>query len=134
MLLQFKMAKIDSSNFPLFSLWNWKHYASFSLLSKVAIPFQFFLYFVQWDVQVKRFWLIRMQLSLLETRAWRTIAQLSGAGLKRIALMACRKIRPPYLKFLYASMPRLMKAVVDAQGGHTKYWICSLHVFVLSIE
>ena len=26
-----------------------------------------------------------------------------------------------YLQELYASMPKRMKAVVDAQGGHTKY-------------
>ena len=31
------------------------------------------------------------------------------------------KITPSYLKSLYESMPRRMKAVVDAQGGHTKY-------------
>ena len=31
------------------------------------------------------------------------------------------KITPSYLKSLYESMPRRMKPVVDAQGGHTKY-------------
>ena len=96
--------------------------------------FQIFLFLVRWDVQVKIFWLMGAQLWLLETRAWHTIAQPSGAGLKRITLMVCRKIMPSYLKSLYGSMLRVMKAVVDAQGGHTMYWRCLLHVFVLSIE
>ena len=54
-----------------------------------------------------------------------TWAQPSGAGLKKIALMVGRKIMPSYPKSLYGSRPRLMKAMVDAQGGHTKYWMCS---------
>ena len=36
-------------------------------------------------------------------------------------LMVCRKIMPSYLKSLYGSMLRVMKAVVDAQGGQTTY-------------
>ena len=35
-------------------------------------------------------------------------------------LKVWRKNAPFYLKFLYEIMPRQMKAVVDAQGGHTK--------------
>ena len=45
----------------------------------------------------------------------------SAAGLKKIASKVWGKITPSYLKSLYESMPRRMKAVVDAQGGHTKY-------------
>ena len=49
------------------------------------------------------------------------IVTLSGAGLKRIALIVGRKIMSSFPKPLYGSMPRLIKAMVDAQGGHTKY-------------
>ena len=45
----------------------------------------------------------------------------SMAGLKRITLKVWNKITPAYLQSLYKSMPRRMQAVVDAQGGHTKY-------------
>ena len=45
----------------------------------------------------------------------------SATGLKKIASKVWGKITPSYLKSLYESMPRRMKAVVDAQGGHTKY-------------
>ena len=44
-----------------------------------------------------------------------------AAALKRIAPYVWRKILPTYLKSLYKSMLRLMKAVLDAQGGHIKY-------------
>ena len=74
-------------------------------------------------MQIKRFLLIRAQLWLLEMRAQHTIALPSGAGLKRIALMVGRKIMPSYPNSLYGSRQRLMKAMVDAQGGHTKYSI-----------
>ena len=33
-----------------------------------------------------------------------------------------KRITPSYLKALYESMPRRMQAVLDANGGHTKYW------------
>ena len=45
----------------------------------------------------------------------------SKEGLKRIALKVWEKITPDYLASLYDSMPHRMQAVVDAQGGHTKY-------------
>ena len=45
----------------------------------------------------------------------------SIAGLKRIAKKVWDNITPEYLQSLYESMPRRMQAVVDAQGGHTKY-------------
>ena len=45
----------------------------------------------------------------------------SAVGLKKIASKVWEKITPSYLKSLYESMPRRMKAIVDAQGGHTKY-------------
>ena len=45
----------------------------------------------------------------------------SIAGLKRIAQKVWDNITPAYLQSLYESMPRRMQAVVDAQGGHTKY-------------
>ena len=46
------------------------------------------------------------------------------AGLKvnvKVKLKVWNKITPAYLQSLYESMPRQMQAVVDAQGGHTKY-------------
>ena len=45
----------------------------------------------------------------------------SIAGLKRIAQKVWNNITLAYLQSLYESMPRRMQAVVDAQGGHTKY-------------
>ena len=45
----------------------------------------------------------------------------SIAGLKRIAKKVWDNITPEYLQSLYESMPRRMQAVVNAQGGHTKY-------------
>ena len=38
------------------------------------------------------------------------------------------------LKSLYKSMPIQMMVVVDAQGGHTKYWTYQIHIFVLYNE
>ena len=51
----------------------------------------------------------------------------SEEELKMFTLKVWRKIAPFYLKFLYKSRPRQMKAVVDAQGGHTKYLMYILH-------
>ena len=45
----------------------------------------------------------------------------SMVGMKWITLIVWNKITPAYLQSLYESMPRQMQAVVDAQGGHTKY-------------
>ena len=45
----------------------------------------------------------------------------SIAGLKKIAFKVCRQITPAHLKKLYESMPQRMQAVVNAEGGHTKY-------------
>ena len=57
-------------------------------------------------------------------RRWRMVAE-SGRGwqkgLMKIARKVWRKITPDYLKGLYESMPRRMQAVIDVQGGHTKY-------------
>ena len=63
---------------------------------------------------IKSLWSQMKQLQSKEHATW-------AAGLKRIALKAWRKISPTYLKSLYKSMLRRMKAVLDAQGGHTKY-------------
>ena len=45
----------------------------------------------------------------------------STDGLKKIARKVWRGITPEYLQNLYQSMPRRMAAVIEAQGGHTKY-------------
>ena len=45
----------------------------------------------------------------------------SVASLKRIALKVWKNLTPAYLRSLYKSMPRRMRAVVEADGGHTKY-------------
>ena len=45
----------------------------------------------------------------------------SVSGLKRIAQKVWGKVSRDYLEKLYESMPRRMQAVIDAQGGHTKY-------------
>ena len=47
--------------------------------------------------------------------------------LKKIAQKVWRGITPEYLRNLYQSMLRRMVAVIEAQGGHTKYWCCILH-------
>ena len=47
----------------------------------------------------------------------------SMAGLKRIKLKVWRKIPPSCLQSLYKSMPRRMRAVVEAQGGHANYQV-----------
>ena len=57
------------------------------------------------------------QMKQLQSKEHATLA----TGLKKIAFRVWGKIAPSYLKSLYESMPRHMKAVVDAQGGHTKY-------------
>ena len=43
---------------------------------------------------------------------------------------------PEYLKYRFKSMPRRMQAVVDAQGGHTKFWtlVGLCFAFTLSIN
>ena len=63
---------------------------------------------------IKSLW---SQIKQLQNKEHATLA----AGLKRIALNVWREILPTYLKSLYESMPRRIKAFVDAQGGHTKY-------------
>ena len=45
----------------------------------------------------------------------------SKEGIKKIAQKVWRQVTPAYLETLYESMPRRMQAVVEAQGGHTKY-------------
>ena len=52
---------------------------------------------------------------------------MSEAEPKMFTIKVWRKGVPFYPKFLYPSMPRQMKAVVDAQGGHTKYLMYILH-------
>ena len=47
--------------------------------------------------------------------------------LNKTAQKVWRGITPVYLKNLYQSMLRRMAAVIEAQGGHTKYWCCILH-------
>ena len=42
-------------------------------------------------------------------------------------LKVWRKTAPFYLKFLFKSTPRQMNAVVDAEGGYTKYIMYLLH-------
>ena len=42
-------------------------------------------------------------------------------GIQKVCLRVWRGITPAYLKKLYESMPRRMKAVIDVGGGHTKY-------------
>ena len=39
----------------------------------------------------------------------------------KIARKVWRQVTSAYLETLYESMPRRMQAVVEAQGGHTKY-------------
>ena len=48
-------------------------------------------------------------------------AATSKEGIKKIARKVWRQVTPAYLETLYESMPRRMQAVVEAQGGHTKY-------------
>ena len=45
----------------------------------------------------------------------------SAEGLKQIARKVWKGVSSDYLKKLYESMPRCMQAVIDAEGGHTKY-------------
>ena len=42
-------------------------------------------------------------------------------GLKRIAWRVWQAITPQYFQTLYKLMPRRMQAVIDIEGGHTKY-------------
>ena len=53
-------------------------------------------------------------------RQWEERAT-SKEGIKKIARKVWRQVTPAYLETLYESMPRRMQAVVEAQGGHTKY-------------
>ena len=45
----------------------------------------------------------------------------SKAGLKKVACKVWRQVMPEYLNNLYNSMPGRMEAVIQAEGGHTKY-------------
>ena len=49
------------------------------------------------------------------------VRETSKAGIQKLARKVWRAITPDYLKRLYESMPQRMAAVIDAQGGHTKY-------------
>ena len=54
-----------------------------------------------------------------------------AAGLKKRWSKNLRKILPIFLKSLHRSMPRRMKAVVTAQGGHVSYQIYSRMIFYI---
>ena len=45
----------------------------------------------------------------------------SKEGIKKVCLQVWKKIGVDYLQKLYESMPRRMQAVIQAEGGHTKY-------------
>ena len=67
---------------------------------------------------------IRAQFLLLGVRGTVSVwgaSWTSKEGLKKIAWNDWTSITPENLNMLYESMPRQMQAVVDAQGGHTKY-------------
>ena len=42
-------------------------------------------------------------------------------GIKKIAQKVWKQVTPTYLEMLYESMPGRMQAVVEGQGGHSKY-------------
>ena len=46
---------------------------------------------------------------------------ISVTGLKKTVHKVWRQVTLEYLNKLYESMPRQMQAVIQAQGGHTKY-------------
>ena len=58
--------------------------------------------------------------SRLEMAAKRRLLVQSGFG-KKIAQKVWNNITPDYLQSLYKSIPQLMQAVIDAEGGQTKY-------------
>ena len=45
----------------------------------------------------------------------------SKAGIKKVCQKVWKNIGVDYLEKLYESMPRRIQAVIDAEGGHTKY-------------
>ena len=59
--------------------------------------------------------------SRLEMAAKRRLLVQSGFG-KKIAQKVWNNITPDYLQSLYKSMPQRIHAVVNAEGGHTKYY------------
>ena len=58
--------------------------------------------------------------SRLEMAAKRKLLVQNGFG-NKIAQKVWNNITPDYLQSLYKSMPERMQAVIDAEGGHTKY-------------
>ena len=67
---------------------------------------------------------------------WGTPILPSLPGLKKIACRVWRQVTPEYIHTLYESMPRCMAAVIEAEGGHMKYWIPWLAIWapILSIN
>ena len=55
----------------------------------------------------------------------------SADGIKQVCRRVWRDIGPDYLVKLYESMPRRMQAVIDVKGGHTKYWTCSIFIYLM---
>ena len=94
-------------------------------LALVSFPI-FFCYSYNERCLSDFFWLIRARFWLFRFLQSKEQA-MSEAALKMCTLKVRRKITPFYLKFLYESMLRRMKAVVNAQRGHTKHLIYSLH-------
>ena len=90
-------------------------------LALVSFPI-FFCYSYNERCLSDFFWLIRARFWLFRFLQSKEQA-MSEAALKMCSLKVRRKITPFYLKFLYETMPRRMKAVVDAQGGHTKHFM-----------
>ena len=51
---------------------------------------------------------------------WSQFVQIgNGEGLEK---KVWNQVTPKYLHTLYESMPKKMNAVIEAQGGHIKYW------------
>ena len=100
-------------------------------LALVSFPI-FFCYSYNERCLSDFFWLIRARFWLFRFLQSKEQA-MSEAALKMCTLKVRRKITPFYLKFLYKSMPWQIKAVVDAQGGHTKHLMYSFSFYMVFV-
>ena len=110
-LLFFEIARKMMRRFAPFPLMSASHIWQFQL----GFFFTFYL-FLQYQRVSMSPWVIRVETLCFMKKGRPTARSLSSLE------AVWKNITPAYLRSLYELMPRWMKAVVDAEGGHTKYW------------
>ena len=112
-LLFFENAKKMMRRFAVSLLMSTSHFWQFQFSFFFFFTFYLFLQYQRVSMSP---WVIRTEFLRFIKRGRPTARSLSSLE------AVWKNITPAYLRSLNELMPRRMKAVVDAEGGHTKYW------------